>query len=102
MLLQTGKDPPMTTNTKSKPRDAATAKVSPIATPSVPRPDSKTGKVVALLQRGEGATLDELVTATGWRVHTARAALTGLKKRGYKVERSTRNDVSVYAIKAGS
>ncbi|WP_394729511.1 DUF3489 domain-containing protein [Altererythrobacter sp. GH1-8] len=92
----------MTTSSTSKPKDATTAKVSPIASPSVPRPDSKIGKVVALLQRKEGATLDELVTATGWQVHTARAALTGLKKRGYVIERCTRNDVSVYAIKAGS
>ena len=92
----------MTTSTKSKPKDATTAKVAPMTTLSVPRPDSKIGKVLALLQRKEGATLEEMVTATGWQVHTARAALTGLKKRGYKVERSTRNDVSVYAIKAGA
>ncbi|WP_083984830.1 DUF3489 domain-containing protein [Altererythrobacter ishigakiensis] len=92
----------MTTSTKSKPKDATTAKVAPITTPSAPRPDSKIGKVVALLERKEGAMLDELVAATGWQVHTARAALTGLKKRGYVIERSTRNDVSVYTIKARS
>ena len=34
---------------------------------------------------GDGATLAELVAATGWLPHTTRAALTGLRKRGYAV-----------------
>jgi hypothetical protein len=46
-------------------------------------PGSKTDKVIALLQRSDGATLDELVAATGWQPHTTRAALTGLKKKGH-------------------
>ncbi len=41
--------------------------------------------MVALLQRGDGAALAELVSATGWLPHTTRAALTGLRKRGYAV-----------------
>jgi hypothetical protein len=54
--------------------------------PKPPRPDSKLGAVLALLQRPDGATLDDLVQATGWLPHTTRAALTGLRKRGYGVE----------------
>lgn len=52
--------------------------------PSTKRP-SKSAEVLAMLQRPEGATLDQLVIATGWLPHTARAALTGLKKKGHDV-----------------
>ena len=38
--------------------------------------------MIALLQRAKGATLDELVAATGWQAHTVRGAMSGaLKKR---------------------
>ena len=52
-----------------------------------PRAESKTAQVIALLQRPDGATLDELIAATGWLPHTTRAALTGLRKKGHAVER---------------
>jgi hypothetical protein len=54
------------------------------AAPSPKRP-SKSAAVLAMLLRPEGATLDQLVIATGWLPHTARAALTGLKKKGHEV-----------------
>ena len=44
---------------------------------------SKTSLILDLLGRTEGATLDQLVAATGWLPHTARAMLTGLKKKGH-------------------
>lgn len=44
---------------------------------------SKTGLVLDMLQRPEGATIEQLVTATGWLPHTTRAALTGLKRKGH-------------------
>lgn len=50
-----------------------------------PQAEGKTSRVLALLQRPDGATLDELVAATSWLPHTTRAALTGLKKKGYAV-----------------
>ena len=40
-------------------------------------------RVVGLLQRDRGATLAEIIAATDWLPHTTRAALTGLRKRGY-------------------
>ena len=40
-------------------------------------------QVIELLQRGDSATLAELIADTGWLPHTTRAALTGLRKRGY-------------------
>lgn len=50
-----------------------------------PKRQTKTAEVLAMLARPDGATLDQLVIATGWLPHTARAALTGLKKKGHKV-----------------
>ena len=41
------------------------------------RRGTKIARVVELLQRDRGANLDELIAATGWLPHTARAALTG-------------------------
>ena len=67
-----------------------------------PRPTSKIAAVIGLLLREEGATLAELIAATDWLPHTTRAALTGLRKRGYGVtrDRSDRQRGSVYQIAA--
>ena len=55
--------------------------------------------MIDLLQRSDGATIPNLTEATGWPPHTTRAALTGLRKRGYAVirERVGAGD-SVYRI----
>jgi Protein of unknown function (DUF3489) len=65
---------------------------------SAPRDGTKLARVVELLQRDHGATLDELVTAMDWLPHTTRAALTGLRKRGYSVavDRSDKERGSTY------
>jgi len=57
------------------------------ACPSAPRGGSKLAQVIELLQRDHGATINELMAATGWLAHTTRAALTGLRKRGYEADR---------------
>ena len=54
---------------------------------SNPRQGSKLSIVIDLLDRKKGAGIEELITATGWLPHTTRAALTGLRKRGYAIER---------------
>jgi hypothetical protein len=71
-------------------------------TPVLPKPErqTKSASVIALLQRAEGATLPELIAATGWLPHTTRAALTGLRKKGHVVERSKRGDATCYRIVA--
>ena len=60
-------------------------------------------RVIALLERDHGATIAELIAATGWLAHTTRAALTGLRKRGYAVaiDRSDDKRGSFYRIPAG-
>jgi hypothetical protein len=54
---------------------------------AVPRDGSKLALVIEHLQRADGATIVDLTHATGWLPHTTRAALTGLRKRGYAVIR---------------
>ena len=56
----------------------ATADVPAAApSPSAPRGGTKLARVLELLQRDCGATLEELIAATDWLPHTTRAALTG-------------------------
>jgi hypothetical protein len=52
-----------------------------------PRAGTKQALIVEMLSKERGATLDALIEATGWLPHTARAALTGLRKKGYAIER---------------
>ncbi len=63
--------------------------------PPAPR-TSKIAGVLELLGRDEGATLAELMTATGWLPHTTRAALTGLRKKGHVLARSKRDAATCY------
>lgn len=64
-----------------------------------PRAGSKQALVVTMLSKDKGVTLDALVEATGWLPHTTRAAMTGLRKRGFAIER-TRHETkgSLYRI----
>ncbi len=68
--------------------------------PTSPRGGTKIALVIELLLRSDGATLAELVAATGWLPHTTRAALTGLRKRGYApgIDRADKARGSVYRI----
>ena len=64
-----------------------------------PRAGSKQALVTEMLSANGGATLDALVKATGWLPHTTRAALTGLRKRGFSIERTRENGSdSIYRI----
>jgi hypothetical protein len=67
-----------------------------------PRAGSKQALLVAMLTKDKGATLHALVEATGWLPHTTRAAITGLRKRGFAIERSRREKLgSLYRIVGG-
>jgi hypothetical protein len=84
------------------------------------KPASKSSLVLAMLQRPKGATIAQIVTATGRLPHTTRAtiaqivtatgrlphttraALTGLKKKGYQVTSEKAEDEErVYRVAAG-
>jgi hypothetical protein len=49
------------------------------------RPDSKQDRIVVLLQRPEGATLDVLVKETGWQKHSVRGFLAGTVRKKLKL-----------------
>jgi len=63
------------------------------------RTATKTQQVIDLLSRDEGATLAEIVEATGWLKHTSSAALTGLRKKGHGITRDKRGDETCYFIR---
>ena len=64
------------------------------------RKDTKTAKVIALLRRPGGATLQTLVRATQWQTHSVRGFISGLKKKfGLKVRSSKRDGERCYFIK---
>jgi len=55
------------------------------------RPGGKLGLIVDRLERKTGATIDELVDATGWQKHSVHGALSRLRTRG--------NDIQLEATK---
>lgn len=59
---------------------------------------SKNEAVLALLRRPEGATLDQMVAATGWLPHTTRAVLTGFRKKGHSVTSEKVDGVRTYRL----
>jgi hypothetical protein len=72
-------------------------------THSTPRAGTKQAVIITLLERQQGATLDELVTATGWLPHTTRAALTGLRKKRYTIAKQRdESGKTVYCIEANA
>lgn len=74
---------------------------APVQEPPQARAGTKRALVLSLLGRPEGASLDELVAATGWLPHTTRAALTGLRQAGHHLARSKdANGRTVYRIGA--
>ena len=55
--------------------------------PAGPRDGSKTAQVVAMLQRKNGATLEEIMDKMAWQRHTVRGFMAGaMKKAGFTVE----------------
>jgi hypothetical protein len=96
-------------NTKGAPKNTKVRAPANAASPALTasssaiREGTKIAQVLALLQRDQGARLDELISATGWLPHTARAALTGLRHRGFAVrlERGVEGGASVYRATSG-
>lgn len=78
-------------------REGAVSEITRVVAPPKTA-TSKRDAVIALLRAGEGATMPELIAATGWLPHTTRAALTGLRKQGHVIERGKRDDATCYRI----
>lgn len=71
----------------------------------MPKPkQTKIDKVTAMLRQPAGATLEALCKATGWQPHSARAALSVLRRKGAEIERrpsETRGGPSTYHLVPG-
>jgi hypothetical protein len=62
-----------------------------------PPASTKRAKLIAMLERPEGASVAEIGQRLGWLPHTVRAAITGLRRAGREVTRSKdADDRSVY------
>ena len=71
---------------------------------ATPARETKTAILRKLLSRKSGADLDALRSATGWQPHSVRAALSGLRKAGYSIDRASPakpGGSTVYRITSG-
>lgn len=80
----------------SKKQTSRKAANNPAQPPAEGRVPTKQECLAALLVRDEGATLDQMVAATGWLPHTTRAAMTGLRKKGYAIDSDKVDGVRTY------
>lgn len=71
---------------------------SKIASDAATPRTAKSSALLALLARDQGASIGDIVAATGWIPHTARAALTGLRKKGHAIARVREADVTAYRL----
>ena len=69
-----------------------------------PREESKTSRVIEMLKREGGTTLEEIMSMMGWQKHTTRAMLSAggslTRKRGLVVVSEKAGEKRVYSIKA--
>lgn len=84
---------------------AARKRTKPDKAAATPEPDalqppSKANRVVALLKRSNGATLDGIMAETGWQAHSVRGFISGqlLKKRGLQVKSFLHKGKRTYRI----
>jgi hypothetical protein len=82
-------------------RDAAGNKFDPA---KVARGPTKAAIIVKLTSRHGGATVDDLMTATGWKRHTLRGYIAGtLRKRGHAIEVvRTDGEPTIYLIRGAA
>jgi hypothetical protein len=72
-------------NRRGRPRKVATPDDAPA--PRKSRDGTKQAKLIEMLRRRQGATIAQIVAATGWQPHTVRGAMSGAlrKKLGLEV-----------------
>ena len=61
---------------------------------------TKKDSLLALLRREDGATLADMTAATDWLPHTARAMLSGLRKKGHAISKLKVDGVTRYSLSA--
>jgi predicted ArsR family transcriptional regulator len=63
---------------------------------------TKQARILALLRRQTGASIQTLTKETGWQPHSVRAALTGLRNRGLAINRSKdASGITIYHLDVG-
>jgi hypothetical protein len=77
-------------------KDAVPPEVAVAASINKPQPNASL--VLGLLRRDRGATLAQVSAATGWLPHTTRAALTGIRKKGYALSSEKVDGIRTYRI----
>ena len=75
------------TKTPTRKRKTAAAPAETTATKMPPRPATKKARLIARLEDPLGVDVATLSAELGWQPHSTRAALTGLRKDGYTIER---------------
>ena len=80
--------------TKAKAKAGKPGKAAPAEKPT-PRTGTKQARMIDLLKRPEGATVEQIAAATGWQHHTIRGAISGAlkKKLGLTVEATRTREV---------
>jgi len=85
---------------KNEPTRAATTESAKLA--KQPRTATKQARLIEMLRRPEGTTIDEVVKSLDWQAHTVRGAMAGAlkKKLGLKIESEKEGERSrVYRIR---
>lgn len=85
-----------------KPAPETPAEPDPAPKAGAPREGTKQAKLIAMLRAPDGATIEEITTATGWQSHTVRGAMAGAlkKKLGLEVtSEKVEGRGRVYALK---
>ena len=57
------------------------ASIEPIKAAPRTRENTKQAQIIAMLQRPEGATINQIIEVTGWQPHTVRGTLAGAFKK---------------------
>lgn len=92
---------------KSTPTKTATVKAkapakadSKATAPANAKTGSKAATIIALLRRANGASLDEMISATGWQKHSVRGFMAGAlkKQHGLTVTSERTNEGRTYRI----
>ena len=82
-MAKSAKKPAKTPHAAPKPPVTAKATKLVAGTAPIPNPrqNTKQAKLIAMLRRPSGATINDLAKATGWQRHTVRGVISGALKK---------------------
>jgi len=82
-------------------KPAKPAKAAPADRPT-PRAGTKQAQMIELLERPEGATVEQIAAVTGWQKHTIRGAISGALKKKLGLNVEARRSAPTSVVGAGS